>query len=519
MVKPHKKSALQAAPATPAQLAEDLAQPNSSVVADTTPTGPVRRAIDAVYSVDLTPAKAIRAMRAARDLSDVPLFTQCAIEALRQDPNLQAVLQARVLAVLSMPLAAEPAGKKLADRKASEAVQELLLSEPVESAIAHLLLTGTYLGFSLAQTMWNTSGTPWTVTDIQDVPAHYVVFDRTDAKTPYLLPQEQGGPLQPLQYGKFIYHRPGLIAGNPVTSGIAYTALFYYTLKTSVLRDWVAFVGIYGQPIRVGKYPQGMGGTPAGKRDLEVLKRALRDLGGDAWAMLPDSMQVEIIEAASRNSSAEVYERLCRFLDEQLAKLVQGGSLTSGTGNTGAGGSNALGAVHQDVFQTIVQSDAKALANTLRRALVRPFVEWNFGPQVATPAIYFVVEEQEDVSAWVTSTIAAMAVGLRVPAVEFYKRLDIREPEGDEEVLSSAPAVAAVPAANTPADAKSALTARANATAASSQGNSSPTDVLTADVATGSDAAIKLALLAFIEKSSVADLQALLTAGLAARPA
>ena len=179
--------------------------------------------------------------------------------------------------------------------------------------------------------------------------------------------------------------------------------------------------------------------------------------------MLPDSMQVEIVEAASRNASAEVYEKLCRFLDEQLAKLVLGGNLTSGTGNTGSGGSKALGAVHNQVREDIIRSDAKQLSNTLRRCLAKPYVEWNFGAATAVPKVYFLIEEQTDVAAWVTATTAAMAVGLKVPALEFYKRLDIREPEAGEEVLSSN----TTPAAATPT-AQAGPVAAANKAAAAS---------------------------------------------------
>lgn len=437
--------------ATQRQLGEDLAAPTNQLTSEVSHTGAVRKAIDDTIVNDLTPAVAIRAMRAARELSDVPFFVRTAMEALRRDPNLQSVIQTRVLAVSSLPLLAEVGGKKLQDRKAAEAAQEVLSSEAVEGIVPHLLLNGVYLGFGLAQSYIDTSTQPWTLTDIEDVQPTFVTFSKVDARTPYLLPQNSGGVPEPLPYGKFIYHRPGLISGNPVSSGIAYAALFFYTLKALALKDWVGFVELYGQPIRVGKYPQGLSNSAAGKKDLEVLKRALRDLGGDAWAMLPESMQIEIVEAATRNASAEVYERLCRFLDEQLAKLVLGGSLTSGTGNTGSGGSQGLGVVHNELRTDILKADAKALAVTLRRHLIKPLTLWNFGASVAVPKVYFQVEEAEDVAAKVKAVCDLVDRGFKVPTAELYALLDVRAPEGDEEVIGGTVAAPAEPAQTTQA--------------------------------------------------------------------
>lgn len=417
------------------ELAEDLAAPAAVLGPEVQATGAVRKAVDDLITIDLTPASAIRAMRAARDLSDVPLFAKVALEALRRDPNLRSLMQTRVLAVASLPLVAEVTGKKLQDRKAAEAAQEVLDSEAVEDIVPHLLLQGIYLGYGAAQNFIDSSFQPWVLTEIRPIPAHFMTFSRLDATTPYVLPQEQGGKPEQLLAGKHIYHRPGMIAGNPLTSSIAYTVLFYYALKNLVLKDWMGFVELYGQPVRVGKYPKGIGNTPAGKKDLDVLKRALRDLGGDAWAMLPEDMKIEFVEAASRNSSAEVFERMGRFLDEQVAKLVSGGTLTSGTGNTGSGGSQALGVVHNELRTDILKADAKAMGTTLRRHLIRPLTVWNFGANVQVPKVYFQVEEAEDVAAKVKAICDLSDRGWKVPTAELYALLDVRAPEGDEEVI------------------------------------------------------------------------------------
>lgn len=431
-----KTAALLQKQATPEELASDLARPSVSVAVSD--TGKSRKALDELPVSDLlTPATAIRAMRCAKTLSDVPYFVSVAMEALRRDPNLLSVLQTRVLAVSSLPIIAEAGGKKLQDRKAAERIQEIVSSEEVESVIPSLLLHGAYLGFGVAQNFITATPTSWELDGIEEVDARFITFDTRDMKTPLLLPQELGGKSTPLleKIGKYIYHRPGILGGNPATSGIAYTALFFYALKAVVLNGWTSFAELFGQPVRIGKFPDGLAETPEGKKNLDVLKRALRDMGGDAWAMLPESMQIEIVEAASRKGSAEVYERLCRYLDELLAKLVLGGSLTSGTGNTGSGGSQALGAVHNEVREDIKLADAKSLALTLRRYLAKPFTAVQFAG-AATPKLYLLIEKPKDIQVRVNAACSLIDRGFKVPASEMYALLEIRAPEEGEEVLS-----------------------------------------------------------------------------------
>ena len=512
MVNPQKQTAalLAPRPATTAELGQDLAVPAPSLTGNTEHTGRVRRALEDVFTSELTPELALRALRCARDLSDVPFFVKTAMEALRRSPNLQSLMQTRVLALTALPLIAEPSGTKLADKKAAEAAQEVLSSEPVESILTHLLLTGTYLGFGVAQCFYDTSTQPWTLTSVEEVPPHYLTFDKNDARTPYLLPLEMGGPLQPLSENKFIYHRPGLISGNPVTSGVAYAALFYEALKGLAQRGWVGFVELYGQPIRVGHYPQGLGATAAGKKDLDVLKRALRDLGGDAWAMLPETMKIEIVEAASRNGSAEVYERLCRFQDEQLAKLILGGSLTGGTGSSGSGSGKGLGQIHNELRHDVMKGDAKSLGNTIRRCVIKPITGWNFGPNAAVPKVYFQFEVVKDIAVRVKAVCDLSDRGFKVPAAEMYSLLDIRPPTPGEDVLGALAATAPTTASG-PSAPSNAMTAKFSAAPAAAvtlvldELDTLGAELLSSDEYALANAAVDDALLKAIEGHGSAD--------------
>lgn len=519
-------SLLKSRPATTPELAGDLIEPQAVTQSE---TGQARRALSDAFITEPTPTSALRALAGARTLQNVPLFINFAVEVLRRSPHLFSVLQTRALAVRTLELMAEPTGSKLADRKAAEYAKQLVESDPVDGTLTHLLIMGLYLGESFSHMAIERTPTETLLTGIAPVPPHFIVYDRTDAKTPYILPQEAGQPLQPLLENKFISHRAATLSGNPLASGIAYSAVFFEALKLIALKGWVSFTEVYGMPLRVGKFPKGMTETKEGKKNIDVMKQALAQLGGDGWAAFPDDMKIELVEAASRNGSAEVYERLCRYVDEQLAKLVLGGSLTSGTGNTGSGGSRALGSVHNEVRNDILHADAKALATTLRRDLVTPFVRWNFGDGVAIPKLYFLIEKAQDIPGKVKAVCDLVDRGFVVPQAEMYALLDIRAPEGQETVLGAK--VQPAPVQPPAVDPKAAMSAQFSSTGrdaldvlvdetiASPEFVEADADADTLllnaiESAAGGDSnALKKALLALIKSADTAGLQAALVPG------
>ena len=85
-----------------------------------------------------------------------------------------------------------------------------------------------------------------------------------------------------------------------------------------MLKDWVTFAEVYGQPLRVGKY-----GAGATEQDKETLLQAVANIGTDAAAIVPDSMLIEFTEAR-QTGSIELYQSFCQYLDAQISKAVLG---------------------------------------------------------------------------------------------------------------------------------------------------------------------------------------------------
>ncbi len=155
----------------------------------------------------------------------------------------------------------------------------------------------------------------------------------------------------------------------------------------------MGFAEVYGMPLRVGKYEPG-----ATRADREALIQAVRSLGSDAAGIISKSTEIEFIEA-QKGSSLNVYESLASFCDAQMSKAVLGQTLTSEPGGGRGSGSYALGRVHSEVRQDLVEADSKALAKTITQQVLRPLVGFNFGWDAPVPRFRFLCEPPEDMKA------------------------------------------------------------------------------------------------------------------------
>lgn len=414
---------------TQTELLQDVAQPTSPIVPTPAVTG-VRRAIDDQVAGGWTPSKLARVLANARALSDTAAYFSLAEEIEERDLNYRSVIGTRKLAVAGLPFSVEPsaADGKVRAKKVAAFVQRVLNSEVVRGSL-YALADAISKGVSVCRIDWN-YGTEWTPAAIEWVDSRWLTFDKTDGRTVLLQPAIMGGKPEPLQPYRFIVHTPQLKTGLPIRSGLAASAAWLYVARGIAMRDWLGFIELYGQPVRLGYYKAG-----TRPEDLKVLKQAVASIGTDAAAVLPDSMKVEFAKDASVTGSADAYEKLCRYCDEVVAKLVLGGSLTSGTSG---GGSYALGQVHNEVRADLLKADAAALTATIMRDLVAPLVALNFGTDVPLPGVALQVEEAEDLAALVEAVAKLVPLGLQVSQDELRGRLRLRAPADGEAVLEAA---------------------------------------------------------------------------------
>jgi phage gp29-like protein len=209
--------------------------------------------------------------------------------------------------------------------------------------------------------------------------------------------------------------------------------------KSYDMTDWMAFAEVYGMPLRLGKY-----GPGANDEDIQTLVRAVANIGTDAAAVIPRTMDLEFVDGKQSTTGADVFERLADWLDKQVSKAVIGQTMTADDG-----ASLAQGQVHNDVRKDIVGDDARQLSNTLNRDLVRPYIDLNHGPQKRYPRVRLFMRERENLDALSKALAPMIDRGLRVEQSVIRDKFGLPDPADDAELLGPAKSSSA-PAPETP---------------------------------------------------------------------
>ena len=379
---------------------------------------------------------------------------------LERDLHFMGVMQTRQRGVSQLPLTVEPASDAAADVRDAELVDEFFKREDVEDELFDVL-DSIGKGYSVTEIIWETSERQWRPVRLEYQLPRWYGFDRETGRR--VLRRGEGGAFEPLEPYKFIVHTSAAKSGLPIRGGLARIAAWAWLFKAFTTQDWVRFVEVYGQPIRIGRHAAG-----ATKDDKRALYRAVANIASDAAALLPVGMDIEfIMDSIARRS--DVYRDLLHYLDAQVAIGVLGQTLTTQPGDSGSYG---LGKVHQMVREDIRRSDSRQLASTLRRDLAIPIVQLNEGPRRAYPHIVIDYKDPADKDALSTALERLLPFGLRVRADEVRTVLGLSAPGADDEVLEPAAAVSltrALARADSPAgraDLADAMTARLSRDAA-----------------------------------------------------
>lgn len=373
-----------------------------------------------------------RALRSARDLSDITLFLQLLEVMEEADPQVRTVLATRRAAVEALPLVVAESSDKRVDKRVAEACRLLLAKEHMQ-ATKGALMDAVSKSFAAVNLVWayDAESSLFMPVDAISAPQRWFDFSKENGRD-IVLRSLDGQAREQLVQGQFIVHKPALKPGFSATAGVGSTLLLLSFLKSLALRDWASFVEVYGHPTAVIKHPKGI--SQQMKDELDVIKD---ELGRDTRVRIPDGVDLQLLKGVEGNS--DTFEKFSRYADEQIAKVVLGQVLTTEKG----GGGYALGNVHNAVREDLLRADAKALAATYKRDLITPFVRFNFGPTVAIPDVQLQIDDPEDTTAWFNNAEKFVKLGGKLPVEEARKRLNVRAPVEGEEVLEIAASEAA----------------------------------------------------------------------------
>lgn len=370
----------------------------------------------------LTPIGLAEILRsAARGYPD--RFFALATEMEERDLHYAAVLGTRKRAITGIKPIVVAASKDAEDEKIAEAVRELVEGPYFADDYLADLLDALGKGYSVVETIWDRSGKEWRPARYEWRDQRHFVIDQRDGRTLRLkhMGDINGLDLPPYQ---FSIHRPKIMSGLPIRAGLARLAAWAFLFKSYTLKDWMAFIEVYGMPLRVGKFGRG-----ASLDDRRVLLQAVRDISSDAAAIIPKEMEIEFVEVAGASGNA-VFSDKAEYLDRQISKGVLGQTMT-----TDDGSSLSQAAIHENVRHDIARADARQTAITANRDLIRPFVDLNYGPRDKYPTLVIPITENEDINTLVAAIEKLVPLGLKVSMQQTRERIGFEEPDEDDELL------------------------------------------------------------------------------------
>lgn len=353
-------------------------------------------------------------------------YLTLAEEMEERDLHYGSVLATRKLAVGGLSVVVESPTDDAEDVKVAEYVQEVLNTEEAAQLMQDQL-DALGKGYSVSEIMWDRSEKQWEPSCYHHRDARFFQFDYATGQQ--LRMRDEQDPVDGLELApyKFVQHRPRIKTGLPIRGGLARLAVVSFMCKGYALKDWLAFVEVFGMPLRVGKF--GPASSPEQKQEL---LRAVANIGTDAAAIIPDTMTIEF-EAVSNNTGGDkLFQGMADWLDKQVSKGVLGQTMT-----TDDGASLAQAKVHDEVREDIKISDARQLATSLRRDLVRPLVDLNFGPRPTRkyPLLRLVYEAPEDLKLLAEALPPFINLGLKVETSVIRDKFGLPEPEAGAEVL------------------------------------------------------------------------------------
>ena len=373
----------------------------------------------------LTPERLARILRQA-DEGDLALQAELFEEMEERDALLFSLLQTRKLAVVGLDWRLEPAEEGREARRVLRAVEEVWWNLPLEDLMLDLL-SALAQGVSVVAVSWEWDGLLWRPQAFRWVHPGSLVY--REAEDRFLLASRERPEGEPFPYGGAIEHRYKARSGLPTRAGLLRSVAWLYLFKHYALKDWMIFAEVYGQPYRIGRYD-----PAAGEEERRRLEEAVRALGADAAGVISKDTEIEILEAA-KGQGPDVYERLIRLCNREMAQAVLGQTLTSSEGD---GGSYALAKVHERVRIDLLRADARALAKTLREGLLKPFVAFNFGPELLDLAPFVVpeVEEEKDLESRARVLQTLLGMGLSIPEAWLREEFGVPAPDPQGPVLT-----------------------------------------------------------------------------------
>lgn len=380
----------------------------------------------------ITPAKMKQIFEEAEN-GDITAQHELFMDIEERDSAIFANIQTRKRAALGVdwsivaPRNATPAEEKLRDE-----VDELFYQIGNLEDLIMDCMDAVGHGFSALEIEWAFNGKLWYPQAFIHRPPSWFKWDKEDnllLKTPT---NQEGEPLIPFGW---VVHTHKSRSTQAARNNLFRTLAWLYMFKHYSIHDFAEFLELYGMPIRIGKY-----GAGATRDEKNTLKRALAEIGHNAAGIMPESMSIELHNAANAGGAAgnNPFLQMVDWCEKSIARIILGQTLTSGA--DGKSSTNALGNVHNEVRRDLLVSDVKQLGQTFTQQIILPYLQLNFANIDPTriPVFEFDTKEPADLALFADSLPKLVDIGVPIPTNWARDKLGIPEAQEGETLLARA---------------------------------------------------------------------------------
>lgn len=344
----------------------------------------------------------------------------CFHDIIEADADLRGKLNDRNESVAGCDYVVMPGRQDKASEVAAAALDERLQNELQFRAFVSHQLTAVPNGYACTNLVWDLVEDLVVPVDFVNPAARRFAAPSAErANEIWLIDGLDGGlSLIELKAGLWAVSRYNNILGrNPWAAGLMRTCAIWSLPKRLSMRDWLVFADMFGIPLAIGYYQEGAG--PVSRLELE---EAVKLIGSDGWAVLSDLTELVIKETARGGDSSTVFPLIIKMCDDQIAKLVTGGTLN--TDVAGVGSYNAA-SVHESRSNAMKCYDAKCVEEMFVRDIGRTFIAWNGFDRAAPPRLK--IKIRRDTLQW-AQTVEILGQAIDLDGDQLYEDFGLRKP-------------------------------------------------------------------------------------------
>lgn len=269
-----------------------------------------------------------------------------------------------------------------ADQKAFDEFEKRFNDWDVQKIMSEAV-DGRNFGYQPFEFIWDKTSDGWHISSIVGKPPEWFNFNAENELQFKSTGNRMGEPVRPYQFS-CACHRESY--NNPYGEAALSRVFWPVTFKKGGVEFMMKFCEKYGIPWTVGKQPRGAGDKAKGD-----LLDDLANMIQDAVAVIPDDASVDIMEAAGKGASSDIFLRGIHYFDAAINKVILSSETAMSVSKEGTD-VRGSGAEHAKASKSVMRAIGGMASKVINQAIKW---EWHFNHEGPHPV--FSVYERADV--------------------------------------------------------------------------------------------------------------------------